>query len=311
MRSGTTSAEKEKPALPASLPLLALVATAFLFVVNNSMVRVLDGAFTPFGQVFWRMVFAALFAFFLFRSHIKVNRVFKASRQKLLLLMFLGIVSGGVATVFRTFGFLNTTLINVQFIDLLAPAIVYIYSLALLRERFNVKLFGLTLLSVYGVLVVATDSLVPALSDYGRGEFFATCAVLTTSLGFIVRKVLTRSFNAAEISWSSFVFSAAFLLILILAMGDPFISHYRPLIFVLLIINSLLTCIGIFLLNWALGYVSPTLGSQVNQLKIIFTLVIGFLFFNELPTLVGLGGGTLVISAIYGLHLLGNHRKTG
>lgn len=297
------------PAFTSKLPLLALVATAFLFVVNNSTVRLLDNSFTPLSQVFWRMVLASLFAYFFFRRHINVQRIGRAAPRQLVLLVSLGIISGGIATIFRTFGFLNTTLVNVQFIDLLAPAVVYVYSLLLLKERFNWKLLGLTIVSVYGVLMVATNSFIPTINNYGRGELFATLAVMTTSLGFIIRKLLTYSFNAAEISWTSFIFSAFFLLGMIVVTKSPFINNFQVSVLGVLVLNSLLTCIGIFLLNYAMGYVSPTLGSQVNQLKIIFTLAIGFVFFKELPTIIGLIGGILVAAAIYCLHRLNTQPK--
>lgn len=283
-----------------NIAFLGLLLASFLFVVNNAFVKVLDDSLAPEVIVYTRMGVATLFSLLIFRGKINFGKIFGASFKQKLFLLFLGVFPSGVAVFLRTVALSLTSLLNVQIVHGVLPAVTYIYSLFFFKKKFDWRVMGLILLATYGVAVVASNNWLPVISAFGWGETLVLMAVFITALGYIFRKDLTKNFNTFEISIVGFGLST--LIFVVVSAFNGTLLDFGNLdlwSWVFMILHGITSALPILIMNHILLHLSPELASQESQLKAVFALIIGYIFFDEIPAVVSIVGGMVVFASIY------------
>lgn len=262
--------------------LLALVSTA-LFVLVGVIVRQLSASIDPFQILFFRqLVFVAL----LMPAMVKSRAVLlKPNKIKLHLLR----VSG--ASVALYFGFLTVS--NIPFADASALGFIQVLFVAvisklLLSEQIGVDRLFSIVVGFLGVMLVVQPS-------FDSADFiYVLCGVLA-SFGAAVAVICVRKVAQTEpritlLAYQALLVGLAALLPTIFVWQWPTLSQY----WLLLLVGSLSSAgqwIGVTAYKWA----EANIVANVEYVKIIYSLVIGYWLFAEIPNQYAIFGAVVII----------------
>lgn len=262
--------------------LLALVSTA-LFVLVGVIVRQLSASIDPFQILFFRqLVFVAL----LMPAMVKSRAVLlKPNKIRLHLLR----VSG--ASVALYFGFLTVS--NIPFADASALGFIQVLFVAvisklLLSEQIGVDRLFSIVVGFLGVMLVVQPS-------FDSADFiYVLCGVLA-SFGAAVAVICVRKVAQTEpritlLAYQALLVGLAALLPTIFVWQWPTLSQY----WLLLLVGALSSAgqwIGVTAYKWA----EANIVANVEYVKIIYSLVIGYWLFAEIPNQYAIFGTVVII----------------
>lgn len=177
----------------------------------------------------------------------------------------------------------------------LYPMFTAFLAIIFLGERLQINTLLCIACSFMGLLImVRPEMLFGGLT--GDYPFGAVCAGVAGALGSAVAYVLVRKLNATEDS-SVIIFYfpiMALPLSLIFLGGDIVMPHgwtWLNLLFV-----GVFTQIGQVGLTKAMKTASASKATSFSYLQVVFAIVFGVLFFNEIPTLWAIIGALLIVA---------------
>lgn len=131
---------------------LALLAAQIIYALNYSIAKgLMPGFIGPLPIVFTRIL-GAMVLFWILSAFVKTQKVEKADLKKMLWLALFGVV---INQVFFIWGLSRTTPINSSIIMISNPALVFVITLILLKERARLsQITGLVLAIVGAVLIL-------------------------------------------------------------------------------------------------------------------------------------------------------------
>lgn len=274
-----------------------LLLSSFLYSLMPVMIRFLgSGGIPPMSQVFLRYIFAFLSAltyFKLTKSKMSIHK------NDLILLMMLAVFGYALTNLFFTYSMLYTEVSNGLFIFYCFAIITPILGYMFLKEKintFNVIAFALTFLAL--LLLFRPNSI----STWKIGGFFALLTAFGQSFYLIARKKLKDYSSQLLLLGStlsgvlvlgglSFLFENAFY---INPGGIGALSSKTWLVTLLFGIDNFLAWL---FMTKGFQYVKSTLGSLLLLSELLFATVFAFLFFSEIPTIVTIIGGLLIIGS--------------
>lgn len=276
--------------------IVALITLALVFASMGIFARYLQFDFTILQQVYLRITAAFLLGPALFWKDLdfaKLRRI-PAKEWGILLLRALSLYVLGVTLISKAFTLASYS--NVSFVS--ALPLTAVLGFVLLRERLTWRKAGCVLLGFAGVVLVAVTDYTHLLS-WGRGEVLALAASVFFSLSYILRKFQSNLLNNKEIAVLIFGIAALLLISTSLAMrqGAPHFRHAPDLLIVAL--AGLFNVVNLFLTNYGFQKVDAVLASNLLMLETAFAVVLGFLFFFEVPSLRALLGGSLIVLSAY------------
>jgi drug/metabolite transporter (DMT)-like permease len=283
-----------------SLALFSLGFVSFLYVLSSVAVRFLSFGFQPFTQVYVRMGLAFLLSLIVFGNSISLKRCKKISRNDWLLLIGMGTIGYGLAVDFVTLGVLHTKLLNVAVMGSTVPIFTFIYSLIFLRKHTSKILLLLIIISIYGVCVIATKSLIPVLSNFGIGEIYALLFAAGLGGYSICRRFLSKSISSKEITMIVIFFSFLSSLIVALIMRESISvgSFSKPIVLLGLGMGVAFNIINTQLENFSFKYVKPVIGTQFLLLENVFAPVLGYIIFGERVLPIEIFGAIIIIACV-------------
>lgn len=277
-----------------------MVGAMLIFVLSDSTVKVISQTLGPFTQTYSRLLMASVVTVVFFYKKIRLKAFLNASPQTIKWVLLTGVIGFGFKAILLTFGLINTKLLNVSSIDSLTPLVVYFYSLFLFKTKFDIRLLSFILISIYGVLVVSTKSLIPIISQFGIGELFITISLFAGAVSIVGRKVLVGKLNNFEIAAYTYILAGLFVFLLTPIFGERFIFfNLNVKVSGLLLFSALCSSLGAILINYALTKLEATLVSQILLTKVIFSLALGFILFRELPLTIELLGSGIIALGVY------------
>lgn len=279
----------------------ALVFVAFSYALMSVISRWLNLGFQPFTQVCLRVFGAFLLTIIIFRRNIRYHNILKTPKSDWAPLLTMGVLGYGVFVYFITMGALNASLLNVSVILATVPFLSYLLSLIFLKVKFNFNALLLALFSLIGVSIIASKSLVPNISGFGKGEVFVMIAALLMATYSISRKMISAHLNNQEIT--IIVITLAFLTTFVLAMlsGEKLIwSRFTiPIVVVGLVIGSVLNIACTFLESFSFQHLEVVLGNQILLLENLFSVILGYFLYKEVLDIYQLIGGLIIVGSLY------------
>jgi drug/metabolite transporter (DMT)-like permease len=216
----------------------------------------------------------------------------------------MGVTSMGLG--FAALGYLP--LPEVTAIGYAAPLLVVVFAAMFLAEKVGVWRLGAVGLGMVGVLIVVAPRLSVGAnaSDAEKlGAMLVLGAALFSALAQVfVSKLVQTERTATIVFW--FSFNAAALSLLTLPFGWVMPT---PLEAVLLVLAGLLGGVGQILLTSSYREADASVVAPFEYASILFALGIGYVVFDEVPTLSMLGGAALVVLA--GILIIWRERKLG
>jgi drug/metabolite transporter (DMT)-like permease len=182
------------------------------------------------------------------------------------------------------------------------PLFVAILSYLFLRERIG-RLTALGIgLAIVGSIVIGLGDLgtgqVQLTSQTLLGDLLALVGGLMAAIYFLLGRRLRQRLSIVAYIWPVYTAAAVVLLALCLLTGQR-LSGYAPgtyLMILLLAVGPQL--LGHSSLNYALGHLSATLVTVAALGEPLGSAVLALLLLGEMPPLLTLGGGVLILAGI-------------
>ncbi len=264
-----------------------MIMSVLFFSFMDILIKITDEY--AVGQVmFFRAVFGLIPIFFL----IPKNRLRDFYKTKHVGLHFYRSFFGAIAMATIFIGLRNLQLAEVTSLAFSGPIWVVIFSMIFLSEKIRAKRWVAVGLGFIGVLIISK----PGFDNLNYYYIFP----IIFCIGFAGVSILIRKLTlAGETVWLiAFYFSVASGLggLATFPLGDWIMPTKYDL--VLLILVGLLGGIANLTLTQSYKLAEVTLTTPLKYLSLVFAVIYGFYFFNEVPSInTLLGAGLIVISS--------------
>jgi len=264
-----------------------MIVSVLFFSFMDILIKVTDEY--DVGQtMFFRATFGLIPIFFLIPKK-RINNFYKTKNIKL---HFYRSFFGAIAMASIFIGLRNLQLAEVTALAFSAPLWVVIFSMFFLSETIRAKRWIAVALGFIGVVIISKPG-------FDSLNFYYIYPIIFC-IGFAGVSIIIRKLTlAGEPVWLiAFYFSVVSGLggLLTIPLGvwkTP--STYD---FILLILIGLLGSIANLLLTQSYKLAEVTLTTPLKYLSLVFAIIFGFYFFEEIPTInTLLGAGLIVVSS--------------
>ena len=266
---------------------ICMIMSVLFFSFMDILIKVTEEY--DVGQtMFFRATFGLIPIFFLIPKK-RINNFYKTKNIKL---HFYRSFFGAIAMASIFIGLRNLQLAEVTSLAFSGPIWVVIFSMIFLSEKIRAKRWVAVGLGFIGVLIISK----PGFDNLNYYYIFP----IIFCIGFAGVSILIRKLTlAGETVWLiAFYFSVASGLggLATFPLGDWIMPTKYDL--VLLILVGLLGGIANLTLTQSYKLAEVTLTTPLKYLSLVFAVIYGFYFFNEVPSInTLLGAGLIVISS--------------
>ncbi len=292
------------------LAVVSLILVSFIYTLLNVASRFLALEFESFTQVYLRILLGFLIGTILFKRNINFPKIKSTSIKDWCWLFLMGVVGYSVFVYLITLGAINTKLINVSIIYSTFIFFVYILSAFFLKENYDKKIIVMLAASFWGMVMLTTNNIMPTNLTLNKGDIYVFLSAAAFSLFILGRKKLSNDLNNEEITVvvMAIAFVTSFVFAYILGQSVELVNFTNPLVLLGLIIGGIGNIVSTFLENFAFEHLSSVIGSQLLLSENIFSLIIGYILYNETISFIQVFGVTVVIGSVYYTNILLNSR---
>ncbi|WP_170364031.1 DMT family transporter [Ruegeria arenilitoris] len=297
------SLTSHRPVLAVTLKLSAL----FLFTAMSALVKALSADFPPGQMVFFRSLFAVpvIVAWLISRGELAQGFVVRKPMGH-----FWRGVLGTTAMGLTFTGLSLLPLPEVTAIGYATPIFTLILAALLLGERIRLIRIGAVAIGLLGVLIMIWPRLGSA--DLGTGATIGALCVLgaTVARGFVqihIRQLVQVDHPAAIVFYFSMTATLLSALTVFWGWTVPALNQL-----LILITMGLIGGVAQILVTSSYRFGQASMLAPYDYTSMLFAIFIGYVWFDELPTLAILLGAALVIAGnavvIWREHQLGLER---
>lgn len=287
-----------------NIPLSAryMIMSALAFSVMGAFVKVAYFHGIPILEI---VAVRALISAFLSYIDIRRKKISLWGQRKGLLLAR-GLM-GAIALVCVYTALVNIPFAEATVLQYLHPMFTALLAIIFLRERLHASTSICIALSVIGLMVIVRPSF---LFGEWSGDYplWAIVVAIAGALGSAVAYVLVRKLNQTEdASVIVFYFPLVALPISLIMLGDNLVMPHGWTWGVLLMVG-VATQIGQMGLTKSMQTASASKATSLSYLQVVFAMILGIAFFNEIPTLwTLLGAGLIIVGAL--INVISHHKE--
>lgn len=269
-----------------SKAVIYMIISALAFAFMSAMVK-LSGELPVMEKVLFRNLISLFVAFISLRKS-NMPMFGKRENQKYLLARALLGFSG---VILNFYAISKLSLADSSMLNKLSPFFITFFAIIFLKEKFTpIKGISMVVVFIGALLVIKPQwnlSVIPALAGF-------TSAALAGSAYTIVRFLKDRENPSTIVFYFSFISVVGTI---------PFVlMNYKPMNFIqfiYLISTGIFAAIAQFALTYSYKYAPASEVAVYNYTNIVFSIIIGFFIWGEIPDLLSiLGGAIITIMAI-------------
>lgn len=248
------------------------------------------------------MLAAFLVGYFVFRKQVDVSKFKKLPPKEWLIIIVRAVSYSLFGIILFTQAILITKYSNVSFIGSLPTTALL--GFILLHEKFSYKKLVFILLAFAGVALISVEDY-SNIFYWGRGEVLTLISTVFFALSYIARKWQSNLLNNRELTVINFfvAFLAVFLVSILKGDGLPVTGWHWGLLLVV-IGAGIFNIMNVYLTNYGFQKVEAVLASNILTLESVFAIVLGFLFYKEVPITKELLGGIIITLSVIGMNRL-------
>ncbi len=283
-------------------PFVSMTAAMFALSLLDAGIKAASVDLQTWQIVVMRYGFGWLFAtsYFLYlarRTSLKARLARLSSRQLLATSLLRSLFVVLTASCFF-FALSQLPLARVVSIVFSAPLFMVLFSRLILGEPISAAALTAIAFGFGGVLVIFGDALFQPLS----GALIPMASALLASVFYALSIVLSRKHTAHTQPEEMVMLQSGFAVVMALPFGFlplPQMNLVIPDLQILLLFGGIgfLGTAGHLMIVWALKRESASRLGPIEYTNLIWAVVFGFLFFQELPSLRTLAGAVLVVLA--------------
>jgi len=279
---------------------LALIVLSLVFASMGLFARYLSTGFVLLQQVYLRVLAAFFLGLIFFRNDLDFSKLRKISGKEWGLLLFRSASMYVFGVTLFTQAIIMTKYSNVSFIG--AIPMTALLGAFLLKEKLTVRKLLLIITAFAGVVLIAVRDYTH-LFEWGQGEVIALIATFAFSLSYVTRRWHTNLLNNKEITELTFFLSFLMLFATSLVNGEGLpVSGWHIGLVLAVLGAGLFNVINMFLTNYGFQKVEAILASNILTLESVFAIVLGFLFYQEVPIAKELLGGIIITLSVIGMN---------
>jgi len=280
--------------LLSSIPLSAryMIMSALGFALMGVFVRIAYGQGIPVLEI---VAARALVSAFISYADIKRKKISPWGERKDLLIA--RGAAGAIALIFVYTALAALPFAEATVLQYLHPLFTALLAVIFLREYLQKNTLICILLSVIGLLIIVRPSFLFSglAGDYPA---WAVAAAIAGAFGSAVAYVLVRKLNATEdSSVIIFYFPIMALPLSLLMLGDNIVMP-QGWAWLSLLLVGIATQVGQVGLTKAMQTASASKATSFSYLQIIFAMVLGVIFFDEIPTLWTITGAVFIMLGV-------------
>lgn len=281
--------------------ILALIGLAFTYASFGFFTRYLNVSFGFFQQLYLRLFAGLIIGFLIFGKSFDFSKLKKITAKEWLLLIFRAAAYYLLGAALFNKAVLMTKISTVAFIGSLPMTAVL--GFLILKEKVTTQKIFYIVLSFIGVVIISINSF----SDFsfGQGEILALMSCFFAALSIVFRKYQTKLLNNIEITQIQLFFALIFILIasLLAQEGLP-INNWNGNVLLVILLSGLANVLMIFFTNYGFDYVKTSIASNILTLEMFFAVLIGLVFYWEIPSLKEMLGGILILFSVIQMNKL-------
>lgn len=275
---------------------LVAVCLALSFASMGVWVRMMQGSFDTFQQVYLRILLAGLLALVIFRKKFSKGLFSSMTKREWAIYGLRGLVFYTIGVAGFTIAVQHASLSKVSFIS--ALPLLGLLAWFIFREKVPKKSFLPISLSIVGLIfLTGIDA-----HDFrlGFGEWVAMICTLGFDVGYLMSRMHDPKRNNFENTTALLLVSWIPLLAISLIRHESLLPHSLSLQAGVGLTLSVITNIaGLYAINYVFTNLKAYVAGNILLLEGVFSLLLGLLFYSEpIVWSVVLGGLIVVLSAI-------------
>ena len=268
---------------PSVLAVLFMILSGFFATTMHCLIRFATEDHHPFEVAFFRTIFVLI----IFLPLVARNGITSLKSNNVKLQTLRAIV-GSVAMLCMFYGLSITELAKATALMFTVPIFATILAILFLKEIVGVRRWMAMLVGFSGALIVLRPDI-----ELGFGPLLILCASLMWSSSMLMAKTLTKTDTISSITfWQAAGLIPATFILAIQVWEWPSLSQ----LFMFLMIAIAGTLVHWFL-NEALKRAEISALLPLDYLRLIWSVSMGFIFFNELPQAGLWFGAALILGA--------------
>jgi drug/metabolite transporter (DMT)-like permease len=272
---------------PAALGVVLALCAYAVYSTSDAMVKGLGGSLSPFEIGLFTTIFSIIPAIF---SKPKADRwrdTFRFNRFWMVQLIGL---TRTICAISITYSFVTIPLAEAYSIVFLTPVFATILSVLVLREEVTLDRWALVIVSFVGVLIVVR----PGFRELELGHITAVICAVCAAISVIAMRMISGTERRITLFVMPGLYTLVTNLVLIIATGFSWPSWT--------LLGGLLVCgvlggVGYLMQITALSKAPASRVAPTQYSQLVWALVFGAAFFNEVPDAVGLAGLGLVVAS--------------
>ena len=272
-------------------PALIIAITAVSF--SSILIRLSEAPSLVIAS--YRLGLASLFMIVMAYAKNELSQLVKLTEKDILALILSGFFLYVHFATWITSLFYTTVATSVIIVDS-SPLFVAVLSYVFLKETLTMKAGAGIFLSVVGAIFIGLSN---PIEENMIGIFLAFLG----AIGLAVYLVIGRGLRAKldTFSYVSGVYSVSFFFLVVTtyAFHQPLLGYSLRQYYIFFLLALVPTCFGHTLYNYCLKYLKAAVVSVTILGEPVGATILAVIFFGEVPTLLVVTGGILVIGGIY------------
>ncbi len=273
--------------------LVSVLAMANVYIFSKAALKEIN--IILFG--FYWFAFALLYnLIYLFYSK-KYKQIKQLNRSNIIVLLVIGGLEVlGTISFFSAINAMSNPSI-VSFLANMAPVLITIFGVIILKEHFiKIEIIGI-LLTIGGALVISFNPGFEVATDFVKGVILIFISNLIYATSTIISKKNIQKINPALLSLNRVVFLFVVSVVGIVVTGQSVNISLNVLKYI-----SLGSLLGPFLAALAgysaIKYIEASRAAVIGSSKSLFVLLTAFLYFGQLPHYYQLIGGIITVVGV-------------
>ncbi|MDB5178995.1 MAG: hypothetical protein JWN01_938 [Patescibacteria group bacterium] len=161
-------------------------------------------------------------------------------------------------------------------------------------------------LSVLGLFLITGASL----TDFhlGVGEVAAIICMLGFDVGYLMSRYHRPVFNNYQNTTILLLLGWIPLFIISLALGEPLaLAHVSAVAWIGLALSVVLNVVSLVAINYIFAHLKAYVAGNILLLEGVFALVVGLMFYGEVPAPLELAGAVIILGCAYVISALDAH----
>lgn len=272
-------------------PIISLLSCGFLYALYGPLSRIVGADFAPVTQIFLRTLMQLLILLGIFLYFRNFERVERKNWKWLIIMGFCGSVTTILYIVAVTHIAMGTTM----FLFYAFSTIVsYVIGKLIFFEKITkIKIISL-ILAIIGLLTIFSSTLIIENIIY---MLLASISGLSYGIYSSFSKKVSFSYSKTQILFIiSCVEIVIYLFFCLVVKENSNFNSLKPWLYNL--VYTIVVVLSMYLMVFGFKYVEAQKASILLLSELIFVIIFGVIFYQEIPTIIELIGGILILVSL-------------